>query len=128
MSSYKQLYKKKSDFRVQKGLIDCFVSRVKNKIEQLCDKIVSSYDRMEENMQKHGEMKDNMKNLNIMYEDQMMEMLGERFTEGTKSELETIFEEYSKNNENPFATIQNNLEELMNLIETTPFIDTHKLE
>ena len=48
---------------------------------------MSSYDRMEENMQKHGEMKDNMKNLNIMYEDQMMEMLGERFTEGTKSEL-----------------------------------------
>lgn len=85
LSSYKPLYKKKSDFRVQKVLIDSFVSRVKNKIEQLCDKIVSSCDRMEENMQKHGEMRDNMKNLNNMYEDQMMEMLGERFTEGTKS-------------------------------------------
>ena len=76
LSSYKQLYQKKTDFKLQKQMIDSFISRTKTRIDQLCNNILENYSKVEENMLRHSDLKDNMKNLNTMYEEQMMEMLG----------------------------------------------------
>ena len=37
LTSYKQLYQKKNDFKVQKQLIDSFIMRIKNRVNELCD-------------------------------------------------------------------------------------------
>ena len=72
LSSYKQLYQKKNDFKLQKQMLNSFISRIKARVDQLCSNILDNYNKMEENMSRHSELKDNMKNLNTMYEEQMM--------------------------------------------------------
>lgn len=39
---------------------------------------------------RQSDLKDDLKNLSMMYEDHLMEMLGDNFTEGSKIELEKI--------------------------------------
>ena len=43
LTSYKQLYQKKSDFKVQKQLIDSFITRLKNRVNDLCDELVGNH-------------------------------------------------------------------------------------
>ena len=47
LSSYEQLYQKKSSFKIQRQLIDSFVSKVKDKIDKLCSEILDNYTKME---------------------------------------------------------------------------------
>jgi hypothetical protein len=67
LSSYRQLYQKRKDFKVQRQLIDSFVTRIKTRVEQLCDQIIEQYSKMEETIDRHNELKGDLKNLDQMY-------------------------------------------------------------
>jgi DNA-binding transcriptional regulator GbsR (MarR family) len=75
LTSYKQLYQKKSDFKVQKQLIDSFITRLKNRVNELCDELVENHLKLEENINSQANLKDEMKDLGKVYEEQLMEML-----------------------------------------------------
>lgn len=57
-----------------------------------------------------------------------MDMLGEKFVEGSKGELENILSQYLGQNENPLTSILTNLDEFMNQVARSPLIDTKLLE
>ena len=43
LNSYKQLYPKKSDFKLQKQCIESFISRLKGRVDQLCNEILTNF-------------------------------------------------------------------------------------
>ena len=51
---------------------------------------MENYLKLEENINSQASLKDEMKDLGKVYEEQLMEMLSEKFTEGSKDELEAV--------------------------------------
>ena len=63
-----------------------------------------------------------------MYEGQLLEMLGENFTQSQKNELENILNEYSDINESPFAKIKQNIDEMIMSLAEDHLVNVAALE
>ena len=63
-----------------------------------------------------------------MYEGQLLEMLGENFTQSQKNELENILNEYADINESPFAKIKQNIDEMIMSLAEDHLVNVAALE
>lgn len=60
---------------MQKELLNAFITRVKNKINMLCDQMLACFSKAEENLSNIRLRRDEMKDISKMYEQHFVELL-----------------------------------------------------
>jgi hypothetical protein len=78
-------------------------------VETLCKELLNSLEEVETSLAREEELREDMRSMGKMYEEQLLELLGEKYVEGTKEELEAVFQEYALKNWNPFPKMMSNL-------------------
>lgn len=68
LKSYQPLFTKKSELSIQKQLLNAFISRIKSRVNALCDSLLSSFERGEEHLASIGLFRDDIKHVSKMYE------------------------------------------------------------
>lgn len=78
-------------------------------MDTLCKELLSSLEEVESSLGREEELREEIRSMGKMYEEQLLELLGEKYVEGTKEELEAVFQEYAMKNWNPFPKMMDNL-------------------
>ena len=75
LQSYQPLFARKNDLAAQKNLLISFTTRIKNRVNALCDELLASFARAEATFEGLGTCRDEAKHLSKIYEDQFLGLL-----------------------------------------------------